>query len=115
MNPEAGGARADVRSGGAEPGLPRLGRPTMTDVAAAAGRQPEDGLARGQRRATRHPRDGGAGSCGDRASWAFAATTSRALRRGQRFWMLGLVIEDVANPFYSRAASRKQHARGGNL
>jgi LacI family transcriptional regulator len=29
---------------------------------------------------------------------------ARALRRGQRFHMLGLVIEDVANPFYSAIA-----------
>src|SRR5512133_986492 len=29
---------------------------------------------------------------------------ARALRRGQRFRMLGLVIEDVANPFYSAIA-----------
>jgi LacI family transcriptional regulator len=35
---------------------------------------------------------------------------ARALRRGQRFRMLGLVIEDVANPFYSAIARGVEEA-----
>src|SRR5262249_50636165 len=35
---------------------------------------------------------------------------ARALRRGQRFRMLGLLIEDVANPFYSAIARGVEEA-----
>ena len=35
---------------------------------------------------------------------------AHALRRGQRFRMLGLVIEDVANPFYSAIARGVEEA-----
>src|SRR6266496_1441188 len=79
-------------------------RPTMTDVAAAAGVS----LKTVSRVVNAEP--GVTPETAARVRGAIEQLgfrrndVARALRRGQRFRMLGLVIEDVANPFYSAIA-----------
>jgi LacI family transcriptional regulator len=85
-------------------------RPTMTDVAAAAGVS----LKTVSRVVNAEP-----GVTPETAARVWQAIerlgfrrnyVARALRRGQRFRMLGLVIEDVANPFYSAIARGVEEA-----
>jgi LacI family transcriptional regulator len=79
-------------------------RPTMTDVAAAAGVS----LKTVSRVVNGEPGVTPATAARVRAAIELLGfrrnDVARALRRGQRFRMLGLVIEDVANPFYSAIA-----------
>jgi LacI family transcriptional regulator, galactose operon repressor len=79
-------------------------RPTMTDVAAAAGVSLKTvsrvvNAERGVTAKTEARVREAIEQLGFRRNYV-----ARALRRGQRFRMLGLVIEDVANPFYSAIA-----------
>jgi LacI family transcriptional regulator len=85
-------------------------RPTMTDVAAAAGVSlktvsrvvnGEPGVTPETTARVREAIE----RLGFRRNYV-----ARALRRGQRFHMLGLVIEDVANPFYSAIARGVEEA-----
>ena len=85
-------------------------RPTMTDVAAAAGvslktvsRVVNDEP--GVNPATAARVHEAIERLGFRRNYV-----ARALRRGQRFRMLGLVIEDLANPFYSAIARGVEEA-----
>jgi LacI family transcriptional regulator len=85
-------------------------RPTMTDVAAAAGvslktvSRVVNGEAGVTPETTARVREA-IERLGFRRNYV-----ARALRRGQRFHMLGLVIEDVANPFYSAIARGVEEA-----
>jgi LacI family transcriptional regulator len=79
-------------------------RPTMTDVAAVAGVSLKTvsrvvNAERGVTAETEARVREAIEQLGFRRNYV-----ARALRRGQRFRMLGLVIEDVANPFYSAIA-----------
>lgn len=85
-------------------------RPRMTDVAAAAGVSTKT-VSRvvngepGVKPATAERVLDAIGQLGFRRNYV-----ARALRRGQRFRMIGLLIEDVANPFYSAIARGVEEA-----
>ena len=82
-----------------------LSRPTMRDVARAGGREPQDRLAGDQRRGRGHPRHRRARSPSAIDALGFERNDlARSLRQGRTSSTLGLVIEDVANPFYSAIA-----------
>ena len=82
----------------------------MRDVRPLGRREPQDGLARHQRRGGRRSGDGRPSHRRDRRAGLRAKRPRALAAPGHSSGTLGLVIEDVANPFYSAVAQAVEDA-----